>query len=184
MATTNANTSVTLTWASVPGAQSYVIERAASRQGSRTPVASAAGTAINLSAPASVQPVTYVYYVRSVGENLIQSDVGAHDYATTATALFGRSIAVDVVIDAADIVELRKGVDALRQLVGLGNAFSGGPASGDPILASDITGLIGALDQARGAYGQPAFSYVGVPIPALGGEIYAQHVLQLRDALR
>ena len=183
-ATTGANTSVTLTWPAVPGAQSYVVERSAVRNGAGTTLAPVTGTTSVISAPASAQPVTYVYYVRSVGEGGYQSPRGAHDYATTATSLFARTVASGEEIFAADIVELRRGVDAVRQAAALGGVLSGGPLSGHEIQATDVTALITALDQARAVFGQPPFSYSVVPFPEVNGLIDAEHVLQLRESLR
>ena len=183
-ATTGANTSVTLTWPAVPGAQSYVVERTAVRSGAGTALAPVTGTTSVVSAPASAQPVTYVYYVRSVGEGGYQSPRGAHDYATTATSLFARTVASGEEIFADDIVELRRGVDAVRQAAELAGVLSGGPLSGQEIQATDLNSIVAALDQARAAFGQPPFSYTGVSRPEVGDVIDARHVLQLREALR
>ncbi len=125
-----------------------------------------------------------MYYVRSVGDGGIQSGRGAADYATTATALFARTVAVNVSIDATDMVELRKGVDAVRAAAGLSAAFSGGPSSGQLIYATDFTNLIAALDQARALFGKAPFAYSGVLTPASRGPVLAEHIVQLRDALR
>jgi hypothetical protein len=66
----------------------------------------------------------------------------------------------------------------------LGGAFAPGPFANDDIQASDFTALIAALDQARSVYGLAAFEYAGVTPPISGGEVFAKHVLQLREVMK
>ena len=182
-ATTVTNTAVHITWNAVPGAQGYVVERATLRGGNATVVSPVVtDLQFNDTAPATSLPVTYVYYVRSVGLGGFPSGRGGHDYATTAAALFARNIAASVAILAADIVELRRCVDAVRVSAGLLAVFNGGPSPGDVIAATDFRTLMSALSAAKAVYSQPDFSYV--PALAAGEFIYAAHVLQLREALR
>jgi hypothetical protein len=130
------------------------------------------------------QPVTYVYYVRTIGSSSAQSARGAHDYATTGATLFGRTVAANVNITASDVAELRNAVNALRLSANLGAAFSGGPVAGEAIQAADFTAILAAVNQARAVYGLLPFAYSNVPSPAQGGAIYAQHIVQLREVFK
>jgi YD repeat-containing protein len=186
-ATTQENRNVLVTWTPVSGAASYRIERAP-RVGAAATWSFVTGSASYLdTVPASVAPVTYIYYVRTVASDGALSNRGAWDYATAATLLNQRPqlVVSSTTIMAVDVTELRAGVDALRAAVSLQPSFGGAtPLAGAFVHAADFTHVITAMNAARAAMSRPPFAYTGVAGPAVGGVPLAAHVIQIREALR
>jgi hypothetical protein len=87
-------------------------------------------------------------------------------------------------IQAQHVVELRRGIDALRKLVNLPEVFVSQPAPSGWVLATYFTDLLTPLDQARGPFGYGAFVYSGVERPRPGLIIKAAYVTQLREVLK
>jgi hypothetical protein len=190
LATTVSNRTVQLSWLAVPGAARYRIERALQLSGPAAwsmTVDGPATTSYVDETPASTLPTTYIYYVRAVDASGLASDRSGFDDATTATVLYAQpTISARVTaVKATDVVELRRAIDALRYAVNLVPAFEQVPSPSGLIYAADFTALVDALSLARGVIGRPPFVYTnGVPAPARGGLILAEHVRQLREALR
>ena len=109
---------------------------------------------------------------------------GAFDDATAATLLYTQTVAPGSPIRAADIVETRNAIDAMRVAFGVTPAFSGAAAPTGLIRASDFLPLVTALNAARQAAGRANFAYSGVSSPAVNGTVMYQHIAQLRDSLR
>jgi hypothetical protein len=177
---------VDVTWSAVGGATAYLIERAVQRGGfpTYTQVVGSASTAYpDTTIPATTDPVTYIYYVRTIdGET---SPRGAYDFATAASVMYQHPIVAGAtLVRAVELTELRKGVNAFRTAFGLSPASWSATSIGEVIRASHFAEIVSALNVGRGFAGYPAFVYVGVPAPAAGGTILGAHVLQLRDALR
>jgi len=181
-ATTQQNRDVVVSWASVPGAIAYQIERTSPFG---TDVRATDTTAWNDTVPASEFPVTYVYTVFAIDEGFGVSP-GRSDYATAATLLHQQVqlIAGETSIRGADLAELRRGVDAFRASYGFAPAFAGAYEPVGVVAASHFTALVAALNETRSAIGLPQFVYAGVPAPEPGGTVLAAHVQQLREALR
>jgi YD repeat-containing protein len=186
-ATTVENRTVSLQWAAVAGASSYRVEVVPQAGGGPATFVTVAApsTSWTYTAPASAAPMTYVYYVTSLDDDNVRSSRGAYDYATTATALFAEPVlTADVtVIRAAHVVEVRRGIDALRTAAGLAPVFATAPPP-SLIRASDFTDMVTALSAARTALGYSPFVYANAPAPAPGTVVLASHVMQLREALR
>jgi hypothetical protein len=143
------------------------------------------GTSFTDLVPPSSQPVTYVYYVHSIGAGGHESARGVPDYATTATSLFADLVEPGAPVLASTIGELRRGVNAVRTAAGYAPLFSGGgPAVGDDITAADLINVLNALNSARSAFALAPFAHSGVPAPAPGELIRAVHIQQLREALK
>ena len=188
-ATTQSNRIVQVSWAAVPNAASYRIERAVQLNGQTvwSTTVNAPATSYTDETPASSLPVTYIYYVRAVDSANVLSDRGPFDDATTATQLYAQPTLTPLVtpVKAMDVVELRRAIDALRYAVNLPPVFQSTPAPSGVIYATHFTALINALSPARTALGRAPFVYVNnVPLPATGGPILAEQVRQLREALR
>ena len=188
-ATTQSNRIVQVSWAAVPNAASYRIERAVQLNGQTvwSTTVNAPATSYTDETPASSLPVTYIYYVRAVDSANVLSDRGPFDDATTATQLYAQPTLTPLVtpVKAMDVVELRRAIDALRYAVNLPPVFQSTPAPSGVIYAMHFTALINALSPARTALGRVPFVYVNnVPLPAPGGPILAEQVRQLREALR
>ncbi|HET7435183.1 MAG TPA: hypothetical protein VFN10_10790 [Thermoanaerobaculia bacterium] len=186
-ATTQTNRSVRITWTPVAGASSYLIERAPRRNDVPTWTQTVSGTVNSYDdvVPASVQPVTYIYHIRTVSSDGTLSSRAAWDFATAATNLYVRPVIdIDTMeVGAVDVAELRAGIDALRYALYLPATFNGAVPSGW-IRAADFTALVVAMNEARAANTLPAFGYIGVPAPVPGNLILSEHVHQIREALR
>jgi hypothetical protein len=87
-------------------------------------------------------------------------------------------------VKAQHVVELRRGIDALRKLVNLPETFASQPDPAGWAVASHFTALLAPLDQARAVFGHGSFVYNGVQRPAVGVTIKAEHVTQLREVLK
>ena len=88
-----------------------------------------------------------------------------------------------------DIVELRRGIDALRSAAGLSQVWAGASAPSGFITADDFLSLQAPLNAAMQAFVYGPFVYTGVPPPARCVTspcvtILSEHVQQLRDTLR
>lgn len=185
IATTQENRNVTVSWSAVAGASGYRIERTTRRDAatSWSTTVGSATTSFSDVVPASEQPVTYIYYVRTIDAYGELSDRGPWDHATAATALYAQPISAGVtIVRATDVGELRGAIDALRYAFYLADTFTGSPTGF--IRASDITALVTAFNEARGSIGAAPFAYSGVPAPAPGGMVLGAHIQQLREALR
>jgi hypothetical protein len=54
-----------------------------------------------------------------------------------------------------------------------------------PILAAPLTSPVSPFNEARQVFGVGGFAYTtGIPTPQKGGQVLAEHVQQVRDALR
>ena len=114
------------------------------------------------------------------------SNRGAWDHATAATVLYLQPSIVPRVtkVMGTDFGELRGGIDALRYALHLPAAFGGSVAPAGHIRATHATSLVTALNEALAAAPIPPFAYSGIPAPAVGSAIQAEHIRQLREALR
>ncbi|HEV7238564.1 MAG TPA: hypothetical protein VGQ36_04925, partial [Thermoanaerobaculia bacterium] len=185
--------SVQINWqaVSVPGGARYDLERAENVNGPWTAVATATsqGSWVD-TAPADPTGArrAYVYRVHTVAADGTRSPVGSspRDYAVTAAAMYptGGITAGVTLIQAQHVVELRRGIDALRKLVNLPEVFVSQPAPSGWVLATYFTDLLTPLDQARGPFGYGAFVYSGVERPRPGLIIKAEYVTQLREVLK
>jgi hypothetical protein len=179
---------VNVSWPAVPNAVRYRIERALQVGGAAawTTIVDAPTTSYVDTTPASTLPVTYIYYVRALDTAGTASDRGGFDDATTATALYRQANVISGVTDveANDLVELRRAVDAYRYAVNLGPAFQGASAPSGLIYATHVIALVDALNAGRTAVGRSLFAYANVPVPVPGVLIYAEHLRQLREALK
>ena len=185
-ATTLANRQVRISWPAVAGAAAYRIERT-TRVGAATNwQTTTTATLFDDVVPASVAPVTYIYYVRAIDASGEVSDRGPWDHATAATALYAQPQLVPnvTVIRGTDVGELRAAVDALRYALFLPARFSGAGAATGMIRAADFDALVEALNGTRAATGAAPFAYAGVPDPEPNGRIHDEHIQQLREALR
>ncbi|MEO8383367.1 MAG: hypothetical protein ABI779_27170 [Acidobacteriota bacterium] len=176
----------------VSGGARYDVERATNINGPYQRIATAITALLwNDSAPpqAGGLPKAYVYRVLTVApdDTRSPSELSPRDYAVTAPAVYptGPVMAGLTSVKAEHIAELRRSIDALRSLVGLGAAFAGQAAPTGLIRASDFTALLAPLDAARAPFGAGAFVYAnGILRPAATGLISAEHVNQLREVMR
>jgi YD repeat-containing protein len=187
-ARTDAPTIVDLRWDPVPGASGYLLERASVFGGATvwsTSIADAAVTSFTDSRTPSAEPVTAFYYVRTVSRGGT-SKRGAFDHATTASQLYVQPTIVPGVTEimGADILELRRAVNAFCRALNTAEPFPAATAPIGEATAAHFQSLVTALNTARAAKGWAPFGYAGVPAPALGEVIVAEHLRQLREALR
>lgn len=183
-ASTRPDGKVEIRWADVPGAVSYRIER-------RTLYSSGgfdySPTTVNPyveSFPSQAGLVTYVYYVLAKDSLGAFSLFGAYDYVTGGTPLWSQTITPHVTpVKGQDVQELRKTVDSVRAALGFSPAFGGTTPPSGIVTATNLNAIVTALNQARTARGFPPFVYNNVAPPAPGGNILAEHILQLRKAV-
>lgn len=109
------------------------------------------------------------------------------DYAVTATTMYatGSIVARSTFVQAQHVVELRRGIDALRKLVNLPEVFAAQTPPSGWVFASHFTALLTPLDEARARFGHSAFVYSnGIARPGPGVLIKVEHVTQLREVLQ
>jgi YD repeat-containing protein len=129
----------------------------------------------------------YIYRVRTVAADGTRSADGPVDYAVTAASMYpsGSIVARSTFVQAQHIVELRRGIDALRTLVSLPQVFTSQAAPSGWVYATQFTALLAPLDEARAKFGYGAFVHAnGIAQPGLGVLIKAEHITQLREVLQ
>jgi hypothetical protein len=187
--TQTATNQVLIQWSAVTFAGSYQVEYAPNISGPYSS-AGAPTTALSLLQTVSVSstPVAYVYRVRSVDTSgHLSTAFSSMDYALTSSTLFTNEPlqSASTPVYARHIGELRRAIDALRAATNLTLVWPGASDPSGPVVPGPITSLFTPFNQARQAFGYPAFAYTGgVPIPQTGGFILAAHIQQIRDALR
>ena len=131
----------------------------------------------------------YVYRVHTIAPDGTRSpeETSPRDYAVTATSMYpsGSITARSTLVQAQHIVELRRGIDALRKLVNLPEVFTSQAAPSGWVVATQLTALLAPLDEARAQFGHGTFVYAnGIARPGPGVLIKAEHMTQLREALK
>jgi hypothetical protein len=177
VATASSPAAIALSWNAVAGAASYRVYRSTNRV-SFSLVGSPVSNSFTHTT--SLDPNTaYVYKVRAFGVS--ESADSNIDVATTAVITTDLTITPDVTaVKAAHWTELVPAVNSLRTLAGLpAFSFATSPVAGGSILVQTVLGLRTALDQARTICLVPAAAYAD-PSLAAGGEVRAQHLLDLR----
>jgi hypothetical protein len=97
----------------------------------------------------------------------------------------GNVTALSTFVQAQHIVELRRGLDALRTLVNLPQVFVSQAAPSGSIMATYLIDLLAPLDAARAPFGHVPFVYSnGIPRPAPGVAVKAGQITQLREVLK
>jgi PKD-like domain len=174
---------VSISWAAVDGAESYLLQRTTTLGSTTSVTRQVWATSSVDSPPATGVPVTYVYYVLAV-QNGYPSLRGAFDHATVGTSLWSQTITPrETRIRGTDIQELRAAIDAVRKAFNHGAAFPGSVVPSGAITPASITALVDALAPARATAGYPPFAFRDVTPPEKDKLIRAEHIRQLRDAV-
>ncbi len=185
------DSAVTLLWS--PGASgptSYRIERKDCYSCAWVPIgpnpmSSTAYTDTLTSVPGN-SPVAHLYHVIAVASGSSDSQPSSPDYAVTASTMFAESIGYGTPIRGSHVQELRKAIDALRGLAGLGPYTAGWTDYNPPtgaVLAIHQTDMRTALDQAVFSLVQYHLTFTGT-MPAHDVGIAATHLIQLRNAVK
>lgn len=180
-ATPVSTTQVNITWEPVVGTTSYQIWR-------RGPALASTYAQVGVTTLTSYNDSTaaansaYQYRVRAVNAAGPSPD-SLPDLATTVIYSDDRLVEFVTVIKAAHLVELRRAVDAVRTLAGLGpGAYTDTAAPGLTVKAVHIVELRTQYDQAMGVITGVNSSWA--TNPAQGGRITFVDFQQLRDRLK
>jgi Putative Ig domain len=176
-----AATTITISWPAIAGAAKYEVWRSSNG----TTFASRGETTATTFADAASADTAYLYKVRGIAANGTAGALSAPELAV-AVVYTDQPIAAGVTkLKAAHIEELRRAVNAVRILSGLGpTSFSGGTLTGGAIVrASHVAELRASLEAARSALTLPPSTFTH-PSPAAGAPIRALDIQQLRDGAR
>jgi hypothetical protein len=177
-ATAIGSTQIRITWAAVGGATSYDVYR---RSPGSTTFVKFGSTTTNTFIDNVSPDTAYLYRVIAVSGGGTSPASGS-DLATSVV-FTDSPLQAGVVIKAVHLAELRRAVNAVRRLAGLGDASFTDPAQpGIVVKAVHITQLRTALDQARSALGLPAGSWSESVAP--GVIIRARHFEEIRERVR
>jgi YD repeat-containing protein len=189
--TLNGNSTVTLVWsAGASGSTSYRIERKDCFSCSWLPIGPNPTTATvyndTINSVSGNPPTAHLYHVIAVASGSSDSQPSVPDYAVTAYLMFAEGIGTGTPIRGTHVQELRKAIDALRSLAGLGPYLAGwtdyNPPSG-AVLAIHQTDMRTALDQAVFALLAYHLTFTGT-VPAHDVTVAASHLSQLRTAVK
>jgi hypothetical protein len=182
-ATAASDTSVTVSWTSVPGADGYEVSRSKDHT-TFMPVATTNGTQIIDSATVAVN-TAYLYRVRASAGSTF-GPYSAVDLATTVM-FTDDQLNAGAIIRAAHVAQLRTAVNAVRALAGFDPYNFTDPtltAGTSQIRAVHIAELRSGLDEARSRIGLLPLSYTDAPIIPGATVIKRVHVTELRDGVR
>ena len=186
---TASGATVTIQWNTVVGADGYRVEKkisSAAWQEAQTVYGESQSSTTNLpSAPNGV-----VLYRVMAFSGSVFSDASNVDIAYAASFTDDPNGATPVGIRAEHVTELRKAVNTLRGLAGLGPIYSSSAPSAldpnvlrtQPISYTDWTTLMSNLNAARGLFGLPGISYE-TPVSA-SNPISRTHIDDVRNGLR
>jgi len=186
-------TKITISWSAVPGATDYLVRCAQNVNGPFNDIGVTAGTSIDYNVVPGSVPVAYVCRVWSRYGGQPSPALSPMDYAVTGSTLFtDEPIQKNVTaVRAAHIVELRKAIDALRAAAAtppqnpLLPAWQNAPPPSGVVNASAIIELFAPFNAARNVFGLGSFAYTnGIPFPASNVPILAEHIEEIRNALR
>jgi YD repeat-containing protein len=179
------NLAVDVSWTSVAGAASYVLEKAPTKDGPWSSIGSFTTTSTSVLFNPTVLPVTYVFRVSAVDGSSVPSNPSPLDYATIATQLFHDDpISSGITtLKGVHISELRRAVDAVRYAAGR-PPYSAGwttdyTAPTGTVLAQHIIDLRNALNEAANDILHHNLTFSGPPVAA-HEKILGAHVQQLR----
>lgn len=188
IAAATSSTEVQLSWAAAAGPPSqYVVERTATTSWENATAITVPGTSTTYTdtPPAGGGVVAYLYRVRAVSAAGAQSGPSETDLATTVAFTGDDQIAPGAVIRAAQLVKLRRAVNAVRALAGLPPATwtypdpSSAPSERRTIYLEDVAELRSGIDPALDLLGRYQ-NYPAAPALARGAAIYAEHFNQIR----
>jgi hypothetical protein len=156
-ATATAATQITITWSAVIGAGHYEVYRRGPG-GGFTSVASA--SALQLIDPTAAAGTAYLYKVSAVGPSGLRAPDSNVDLATAIVFTDSTLFATTTLVKAVHLTELRDGINAVRQLAGVGAvSFTDANPAGVIVAATHVTELRAALDPARALLGLSAAVY-------------------------
>lgn len=186
IATATSASSVSLTWAApAVNVLGYVVERKGAAGTQEIPTGSASASFSDATPPGDY---AYLYKVKAVYAGGT-SGYSNQDLATTV--VFTDAQLRGKVIRATHLTELRRAVNAVRALAGLGAATWTYP---DPVSSptsqrraaylEDLTDLRAGLDDALAPLGLPAGGYPAIPTLARNQVVNADHFEQIRVRVR
>jgi Subtilase family len=196
VADSNGTTSATITWSSGSGAEKYEVQRKVSGQpwtrvGLLVNAGTFTDTDVNPAAPGGM----LVYRVLSVAGTAYLQDgfyattAGNSDIANINSVNYESLIPGATTLKAQHLIDLRLGVNALCDAVGVGHVYLDSQVllsslQGQTVTAADFTSLMSNINAIRqnGAIGMSAASF-GVT-PSTGAVIAAANLQSLRDALK
>lgn len=178
---------ITVSWTEPAGAISYVVERA-STAGQFAPVGEpVAAPATSFNDATASEGAAYLYRVKALYAGG-PSDYSNQDLATAVA--FTDSQLQGFTIKAVHLTELRRAVNAVRTLAGMGAAAWAYP---DPVSSpasqrraiylEDVTDLRVKLDEAMGQLGLTT-GFPANPTLEWHGRVYADHFEQIRQRVK
>jgi hypothetical protein len=174
---------VNVTWNAAENAASYEIYRATVLNGAFTIVGTAPGTTFNDGTVAA--NTSYLYEVRGVN-GAVNGAFSAADAATAITFTDPVLTAQTTTVKVLHFSQLLVGVNALRELAGLGDiVFSApAPAANGLVTRQHLLDLRTGLDGARATLAESALAYTDPTITVGSTLIKSAHLTQLRDGLQ
>ncbi|HUR81887.1 MAG TPA: fibronectin type III domain-containing protein, partial [Thermoanaerobaculia bacterium] len=172
-------TTVKVSWNAVAGADLYDVERSTDGQ-TYTFAGTTAST--SLTDPGRTADTAYLYRVRARRTAGAASAYSLPDLATTVIFTDPALTPQSSVVRAAHITELRRAVNAVRVLAGIGAVtFEDTPPA--LLRAVHVTSLRGALEAARAALALHALPYTDATITQGVTVAKAAHVAELRTGV-
>jgi hypothetical protein len=170
---------VHVTWAAVPGASSYIVNRHTGGSSITTGVAGSLQYDDNTVVPGNAS----LYRVMPVDASHVQGYYGNDDLATVFAATDDPVVARTTRIKAVHVQEVRAAIDKARALVSLAPfAYSNAVSTGSVIRMTDFAQMQNAANDARLAIGIPRYRFTYLYSP--DATILAAHMNELRQSIR